>query len=252
MKKRLIAIIISICMVLSFGTYLTATNTSASEFLYSTVYSWDPATMPRYNCYAYVLGLTDKFYIPGDFNDNYKYNLNANVYNLAEVIKADLKDGFGYKCIKTHSNCPASLGIWSHVMAMRRETIYDFRSDFHVAKLTSEGWLHKPGSFAILKFNDAPSNDILWTNERFDGEYNSPNVTYDSPVLFMSYKANHGVLSQYTWTEKHYHSGTSHFYLYANICADCDGYENATWVESPCTGPTCNLPWSVNPDPITE
>ena len=25
-----------------------------------------------------------------------------------------------------------------------------------------------------------------------------------------------------------------------------------TWVESPCTGPHCNLPWSVNPDPITE
>ncbi len=250
MKKRLIALIISICIVLSFGINLTASNTSS--LLYSTVYSWDSTTMTRYNCYAYVLGLTDKFYIPGDFNGNYKYSPYANVYILAEVIKADLKEGFGYKCVKTHSDCPASFGIWSHVIAMRRETIYDYRSDFHVAKLTSEGWLHKPGAFAVLKFNDAPSDDILWTNERFDGEYNPPSVTYESPVLFMSYKTNHGVLSPYTWTEQHYHSGTSHFYLYANICADCGGRENATWVELPCTGPTCNFPWSVNPDPITE
>ncbi len=31
------------------------------------------------------------------------------------------------------------------------------------------------------------------------------------------------------------------------------GHRHGTiWVESPCTGPHCNLPWSVNPDPVTE
>ena len=248
--KKLVAIIISICMILSFGSYLTADEIIPS-LSHSTVYSWDPSTMENYNCYAYVLGLQSTA-IPGNFNSTISYNPFEDVYYLEQVIKADLKGTLGFKCVKTTTGAsPTSIGIWENIIAMRKEIYCNIDSDFHVAKLTSEGWLHKPGTTAVLKFNNAPSDDVDWICEYFNGVYKKSNVIYDSPILYMSYKRNHGN-SPYTWTGTHYHSGTSHFYLYANICADCDGRENATWVESPCTGPTCNLPWSVNPDPITE
>lgn len=272
MKKRLLAIIVSLSIVLSFCTHLMATeavsvNALSYTLQQSTVYSWNEAAMKKYNCYAYVLGLTDKKYQPGSFSGKtyagYEVGRDPNaaydpIFYLdvtADMIVHDLTDGFGYGCVKLQVDCPASLGNWKSVIALRMETKYNTidDNDFHVAKLTADGWLHKPGETAILKFNYAPRNSDPWIGEVFAGIALRTTTDYTTPLRFILYKNRHSSPSATEWTGQHYHSGTSHFYLYKLGCADClDLFEGTIWVESPCTGPTCNLPWSVNPDPVTE
>ena len=268
MKKRLIAIIISICMILSFSTNILAAELAPNALSYtlqhSTLHAWDPSTMPNYNCYAFAIGRTDYAYQPGDFSgdDNCYYNHLGKIDDLAKVIDADLNGSLGYACVRIQVNRPDSFGIWENVIAIRKDETLDYVrpdnnerwNDYHVAKLTSVGWFHKPGDSAVLKFNQAPSNNVDWTNEGYKyGIYCAPTITYESNVRFILYKANHSSPSATEWTGQHYHSGTSHFYLYKLGCADClDLFEGTIWVESPCTGPHCNLPWSVNPDPVTE
>lgn len=215
---------------------------------YSTVYSWDPATMPRYNCYAYAIGRTSACE-PGDFSDQ-TYNSAAGIDDLAAVVKADLKGDLGYSCVKIQSNRPSSTSGWSNVIAARKDTTYDSGrlNDYHFAKLTSSGWYHKPGDTAILKFNSAPSNSVDWTNERYDGSYHAPFVTYDSDIRYLLYRPNHGSTT-YTWTGEHYHSGSLHYYLYAYVCNDCGGHASTVWTTLPCTGSNCVTPWGFATEP---
>ncbi|MBS6462773.1 MAG: hypothetical protein KH352_05175 [Ruminococcus sp.] len=280
MKKRLLAIIISLSIVLSFGTHLLAVENDFSLDIRSTEkpdYSVDVNSifgpnsklkdstfvsfnilMISYNCYAYALGFTDKFYYPGELS-GYSilgYDLD-NVHcmdALADMVKHDLTDVFGFSCVKIQNDCPTSVGIWENVIAARMETKYQKtnmnENDYHFAKLTSDGWYHKPGRTGILKFKNAPSNSKVWTNEAYDAQYYEPSTYYNTPLRFILYKRNHSDTT-YTWTGTHYHSGASHFYRYSYVCDGC-GYSNMVWQELPCTGPTCNLPWSVNPDPVTE
>ncbi len=262
MKKRLIAIIISVCMILSFGTNILATELAPNALSYtlqnSTVYAWDPATMPNYNCYAFAIGRTERARQPGEFSGG-SYNHLGSIADLAEVIDADLNGDLGYACARIQVNCPDSIGIWENVIAIRKdETLDDVIdnarwNDYHVAKLTSVGWLHKPGGTAVLKFNQAPSNNVNWINEGSAyGIYYEPTITYESEIRFILYKTAHGSASIAEWTGQHYHSGTSHFYLYEIGCSDCyESFGSTTWVERPCNG-NCVLPWSVNPDPVTE
>lgn len=267
MKKRLIAIIISICMILSFSTNILAAELAPNALSYtlqhSTLHAWDPSTMPNYNCYAFAIGRTDDAYQPGDFSgdDNCYYNHLGKIDDLAKVIDADLNGSLGYACVRIQVNRPDSFGIWENVIAIRKDETLDYVrpdnnerwNDYHVAKLTSEGWFHKPGGTAVLKFNQAPSNNVNWTNERYAyGIYYEPIVTYESEIRYLLYKTAHGSASITKWTEEHYHLGSSHFYLYEIGCSDCyESFGSTTWVERPCNG-NCILPWSVNPDPVTE
>ena len=212
---------------------------------YSSLYSWDSATMYNYNCYAYALGLTNGIYEPGDFSGQ-TYSDASSIATVAEQIKDDLNLGFGYNCVKVQSNRPTSNVGWANVIAVRKDTTYDFmgRNDFHVAKLTYAGWLHKTGRFAVLKFNSAPTNSIIWTNEGYDGTYFEPTVTYDSEIRYLLYKANHGNTT-YTWTGEHYHSGSTHYYLYAYVCNDCGNTVSHVWATTDCDGPPCTTPWRL-------
>ena len=263
MKKRLIAIIISVCMILSFGTNILATELAPNALSYtlqkSTLYAWDPSTMLNYNCYAFAIGRTERFRQPGEFSGR-NYNHLGSITDLAEVIDADLNGDLGYACVRIQVNCPDSIGIWENVIAIRKDETLDLVqyntrwNDYHVAKLTSVGWLHKPGNTAVLKFNQEPSNNVNWTNESYkNGIYYEPTITYESEIRFILYKTAHGSASIAKWTGQHYHSGSSHFYLFEIGCSDCyESFGSTTWVEHSCTGPACNLPWSVNPDPVTE
>lgn len=264
MKKRLIAIIISVCMILSFSTNILAAELAPNALSYtlenSTLYAWDPSTMLNYNCYAFAIGRTERVRQPGEFSGR-SYNHLGSITDLAEVIDADLNGDLGYACVRIQVNCPDSIGIWENVIAIRKDETLDYvmqdntrRNDYHVAKLTSVGWLHKPGGTAVLKFNQEPSNNVNWTNEAYYfGRYYPSTIIYESEIRFILYKTAHGSASVAKWTGQHYHSGSSHFYLYEIGCSDCyESFGSTTWVELPCTGPTCNFPWSVNPDPVTE
>lgn len=237
----------------SAGTTLSAKTAQSARALaytlqYSTLYSWNPATMRYYNCYAYALGRTSGCQ-PGDFS-NQSYNDSASIASLAEVVKDDLNGDLGYDCVKVQSNRPASTSGWANVIAVRKDTTRDAggKNDYHFAKLSSSNWYHKPGGTAILKFNSAPSNSVVWTNETYDGSYNEPTVTYDSSIRYLLYKSSHGNTT-YTWTGEHYHSGTTHCYLYAYVCDDCGDYVSTVLIKKACSGPPCNTPWSLTPTP---
>lgn len=205
--------------------------------------SWN-SNMKNYNCYAYALGRTDAFYEPGEFVEE-GYDDDDGVSVLADLTKQDLQV-LGYNCVKTQSYRPTSYGSWSNIMALRRETENEFNNlfDFHFAKLSASDltWLHKPGSTGILRFKNAPSNSVEWSNESYNGvEMVAPNTWYDSNIVYILYKTNHGGTTR-VWTGEHYHSGTQHYYLYANVCSDCGDYKMTYWVSEDCSGPPCSVP----------
>ena len=208
---------------------------------YSTVHEWDPVTMSNYNCYAYALGRTSTCH-PGDFSGQ-SYDDSASITDVALLVKDDLNGGLGYNCVKIQTNYPTSTNGWAKVIAVRKDTTGDYfgYNDYHFAKLSSSSWYHKPSTTAILKFNSAPSNSVVWTNERYDGDYHNSSVTYDSALRYLLYKSSHGSTT-YSYTGEHYHSGSSHYYLYAYVCNDCGDRVSTVWTSSPCSGPPCIVP----------
>lgn len=42
-----------------------------------------------------------------------------------------------------------------------------------------------------------------------------------------------------------YHSGTTHYLQFADVCDVCGKRTNASWQDIPCSGPPCNIPYSV-------
>ena len=106
------------------------------------------------------------------------------------MIKEDLKGNLKYNCVKIQSSRPSSASGWTNAIAVRKDTtgdLYGF-NDYHFAKLSSGNWYHKPGLTAVLKFNTAPSNSFIWTNEAFDGEYWPPTISYESNIMYLLYK----------------------------------------------------------------
>ncbi|MBQ3552610.1 MAG: hypothetical protein IJA35_05630 [Clostridia bacterium] len=43
----------------------------------------------------------------------------------------------------------------------------------------------------------------------------------------------------------HYHSGTSHYFQFADVCDVCGKRTNTTWQTLVCSGPPCNVAYSV-------
>lgn len=54
--------------------------------------------------------------------------------------------------------------------------------------------------------------------------------------------------SYHQYTGNSYHSGSSHFYQYADTCKICS-HTTYRWESRPCSGPPCAEPWSLNPVP---
>lgn len=219
---------------------------SKSPLVYSNLYSWDPNTMPYYNCYAYALGRTSAC-DPGDFS-SYNYGSNHSIDKVANGVKSDLTTGLGYRCVKIQTTRPNSSTGWNRVIAVRKDLSGDLNgfNDYHFARMFSSVWRHKPGLSAVLTFKSAPNNSTIWTNEAYaSGIYYSPTITYESNIRYILYKANHGSTT-YVWTGTHYHSGDKHFYLYAYQCNDCGAYVSTVWTSLPCNGSPCITPWRVH------
>lgn len=233
-----------------YGIANTKDNISTLEYTLkdSTLYSWN-SSMKNYNCYAYALGRTSAC-DPGDFSNQY-YDHTASISDVADLVKDDLHGSLGYKCVKVQTSRPSSTSGWSNVIAVRKDTTGDYFgfNDYHFAKLSSSSWLHKPGRTAVLKFKSAPTNSVSWSNECYDGtNYIAPSIWYESDIMYILYKSSHGSTVR-TWTGNHYHSGSRHYYEYANVCNDCGEVASTVWTNSACSGPPCILPWSVTPTP---
>ena len=48
------------------------------------------------------------------------------------------------------------------------------------------------------------------------------------------------------YVESLLHSGSRHYFQYANICKICNKQINTTWMSKPCSGPPCILPRNLN------
>ena len=221
-----------------------AQRSSTGPLLYSDLYSWDPDAMSDYNCYAFAIGRTDDFFTPGDFSGG-TYNEAGSITSAAHLVVDDLHT-MGKNCVKMENTLTTSLADWNNIIAIRKDTTWDAKdmsgepmNDFHFAKLTSAGWLHKPGGTAVLKFRNAPSNSEIWTNENCDGFYHPGYVTYDSSIVYLSYKTNHNITTRYAG--EHSHSGVTHWFLYEDVCTDCGSIIGTEWAPQPCSGPPCSF-----------
>lgn len=158
--KRLLALLLTICMVASFGssyaaaentetdTKTEATNTEPTidekdsninleptdgiintnaivpELTYSTLVSWDETTMWHYNCYSYVLGITTKRYDPGEFsNPNQEYDGSLSIQAMANLVIDDLHTDElgGYSCVYKQSGRPSYINDATHIIAIRKQ-----------------------------------------------------------------------------------------------------------------------------------
>lgn len=253
--KKLLALSLSVCLLVAFFAYptLAAEQTSSYTLQYSTLVSWDYEIMKGYNCYAYVLGRI-AFPKPGKFSTgtNETYDGSATVWQVAELVKEDLY-ALGYECVVIQSERPESTNYGQTAIALRMETTYTDppANDFHFAVLKNDGWYHKPGGTAILKFNEAPSNDVTWTNERYDNDgYHEPYVIYDSEIVYILFSETHGYVEGYTGNN--YHSGSSHYYeMHYGNCRNCgEKHDETKWISTSCFGPPCLLPFSDPDTPV--
>ncbi len=53
----------------------------------------------------------------------------------------------------------------------------------------------------------------------------------------------HDYTNLYTGDE--YHSGSKHYFRYADICDICGKETNESWISIDCMGPPCYVPWSL-------
>lgn len=273
--KRLLALLLTICMVASFGssyaaaeetepdTKTEATNTeptidekdSNNEFnINSTKYTLQDSTlsvwntsMNKFNCYAYALGKNDKFYYPGYFSKQ-TYDGRYSIDKVANLVVDDLKStNFHYGCIKKQSSRPSYVDDRTNIIAVRKveSSNNTINSDFHFAKLTKKGWYHKPGSSGILKFNNDPSNLVPWTNEGYNGSPYAPTTIYNSEIRYILFCINHNRIS---WTGQHYHSDNKHYFKYTYNCTVC-GKSGSYWSSKVCSGPPCALPSGIVQSP---
>ena len=214
---------------------------------YSTVY--DDTENLNQNCYGYVLNKPDDETSPGDYS-NGAYNHMAGIDSAAILVKNDLKSSeFNYSCVRILTYNP---GYSYGLIAIRKDTTMDYQSfnDFHVARWMGTGWNHKPGTTAVLRFINSPTNSELWYNECYQyGTAYDWTVSYDSNLRFIQFKMYHGTASV-QYTGEHYHSGSYHYYRIANVCSDCGTILSYEWQMVPCSGPPCILPFSSTPGDI--
>lgn len=67
-------------------------------------------------------------------------------------------------------------------------------------------------------------------------DYSSGSIRY----VILRY---HDYTNLYTGDE--YHSGSQHYFRYADICDICGKETNESWISIDCMGPPCYVPWSL-------
>lgn len=202
-----------------------------------------PPNCAAFNCYGYAVELYT-WAQPG-FSNNLVYNLgNTSVYTLATYVKTDLQSSYlDQDCVKITSSCPTYQSLLSGQKAICiRKGSNGTDYDFHLMKLTSSGWYHKPGAYAVLKLNYAPPYYSTWKSEcTTDGiTWYLGSYMYTGNIYYIIYKPSHSYSQEYTGNN--YHSGAFHYYEYAYVCSACGHTYGAHYTKIKCSGPPCPVP----------
>ncbi len=211
----------------------------------STKYAYT-ADMANYNCYAYALGITQGCN-PGSFSGTniQQYQLNdMTAYDLAILVKNDLKSTvFNKPCVKITTSLPyySSLNSGQTAICIRKGYINNQNNaDYHLMRVFSGNeWRHKPGTSAVLSYNELPSNAVNWTNECCVGDVCfEPTTTYSGTIYYIVF----GSVHNYPYTGNNYHSGSTHYYEYLSTCSVCGEQISSSysqWLSISCSGPPC-------------
>jgi hypothetical protein len=201
-----------------------------------------PSNMNSFKCYGYVIGLYSVL-DPG-FSENRVLDLpNETAYSLATYVRTDLKSSYlNQNCVKLTTVCPdySSLAGRSAICVRKGSDIFGYYYDYHLMKLTSTGWLHKPGNSAIIKHLLPHSTATNWLAEyTYDGvNWDKINYfSYSGQIYYILYQPNHTY--QLGYTGNSYHSGHYHYYQKAYICTNCGTSYGAYYEKVPCNGPPC-------------
>jgi hypothetical protein len=217
------------------GSSRSIGNTSKSGYVLvdNELYKpWNDA-YANYNCYAFALGRSDDCYNPGGFSNTFNDYILSNVYSvdiIAACVLSDLLE-LGNICTTQTSTRPitSQLNYGETAICVRtgmfKNPVMNYRfPDFHFMKLTSEGWLHKPGNYAILKYIGSPSNSRTWTNEYVgsNGPVAPTEGGYTSNIIYIIYSDAH------TQTCEYIGNGTIHSHKFTcERCGDCISEECA-------------------------
>jgi len=205
-----------------------------------------PANMSSFNCYGYAVGNFNNNLWPG-FANGRVIHWGDPASLFAAYVKEDLQSvQFNQNCVRTTTSRPASSILSSGLNAMCIRTgSSSYAYDYHLMRLTSSGWYHKPGDSAILKHIVPHSPSVSWLNEvTYDGvNWILGDLVYSGPVWYIIYRPNHSYSLEYTGN--HYHSGAFHFFEKAYICNNCGESYGAYYEKRPCAGPPCEIPFSM-------
>lgn len=145
----------------------------------------------NYNCYAYSINRVEQpefydsafQYQPGDMCGEGDFANCDNINQLASIVVNDLI-AMGYSSIITTTSIPSVNSSQELICVRMSNTDYHF---MHY-DMNTNAWYHKPGRTAVLKYNNIPSNNLIWYSEvSYLGEEYSSGFEYDSDIIFIKY-----------------------------------------------------------------
>ncbi len=147
---------------------------------YNSLFSWDPSTTNKYNCYGFAICAINYYENPGYFSGReFKLNIQTIILNTISDLKAR---GFRTAEAILKSEISSATGT---VIALRIGS-----DDYHWMKYVKSAnyWLHKPGRTAVLKSNKAPYDYNVWYSEYYYYGWGMGTSTYTSSIIYIMYK----------------------------------------------------------------
>ena len=145
-----------------------------------------------YNCYAYAIHKSDKWYLAGNISGGSYCVGTATVQDIADLVRDDLEN-MGYSNIVQYDYIPI-IDATQELICFRKTSPTSDSQDFHFMRYDYEtsAWYHKPGNSAILRYNGIPENDTEWPLEWFDqnGVGSSDEIIYSGDIVFITYSKN--------------------------------------------------------------
>ena len=219
-------------------------DTKASYTPQQNVFWQIPNNMGNFNCYGYGVDL--RVLMQPGFSSDAVYNLSTvSISTLANHVKNDLQSShLDQDCVRITTNRPDAsiLSSGLNAICIRKGSSSAGVYDYHVMKLTNNGWLHKPGQTAIIKHTKTLSPTTPWYSEgTSDGiTWVRSDINYTGPIYYIIYRADHSYSVKYTGQE--YHSGDYHYFRKAYVCNNCGASYGAYYEKIRCNGSPCITP----------
>lgn len=158
------------------------TNTEQISLQYSTPLTAWISDHAEYNCYVFALGSSIREFVdPGAFSDQ-NFSLIYTLEAIADLVEDDLQSMQYQRVVCSTEMDYSNPCSYEQIICLRRG-LYDY----HFMRLVFGEWHHKPGSSAILRYNQIPSLSCDWTNEGlFETGIREGNIVYDSEIYYFS------------------------------------------------------------------